>query len=162
MESPALMPFLPGLSRRFLGEKLKIPSVATWWCGQEQALEYVRDNLDSLVIKPSFAAQGVEPVFGGQLSRRGARQTARADAGRPCNFAGQEVLHLSTVPVWSDKTPVAAARGAAGIRGRGGRFVGSDAGRTGASIAIAGFAGGLHAARGRQQRHVGALGYAGG
>ena len=36
------MPFLPGLSRRFLGEKLKLPSVATWWCGQPEALEYVR------------------------------------------------------------------------------------------------------------------------
>src|ERR1700724_228822 len=63
IESPALMPFLPGLSKRFLGERLKLPSVATWWCGQTEALEYVRQNLDSLVIKPSFPAMNMEPVF---------------------------------------------------------------------------------------------------
>ncbi len=65
IESPAPMPFLPGLSRQFLGEKLKLPSVATWWCGQPKALDYVRNNLDSLVIKPSFPSLGMEPVFGG-------------------------------------------------------------------------------------------------
>ena len=25
--------FLPALARRLLGEELKMPSVATWWCG---------------------------------------------------------------------------------------------------------------------------------
>ena len=99
------MPFLPGLSSRFLGEKLKLPSVATWWCGQAAAFEYVRDHLDSLVIKPSFPAQGMEPVFGGQARRRGARANCWSGwQARPCDFAGQEVLHLSTAPVWSDKT----------------------------------------------------------
>ncbi len=35
IETAAVMPFLPGLSRQLLGEELKLPSVATWWCGQE-------------------------------------------------------------------------------------------------------------------------------
>jgi hypothetical protein len=35
IETAAVMPFLPGLSRHLLGEDLKLPSVATWWCGQE-------------------------------------------------------------------------------------------------------------------------------
>ncbi len=34
-ESSALMAFLPNLARRPIGEDLRIPSVATWWCGQE-------------------------------------------------------------------------------------------------------------------------------
>src|ERR1700744_463787 len=33
IESSAIMPFLPGLASHLLGEKLKLPSVATWWCG---------------------------------------------------------------------------------------------------------------------------------
>src|SRR6185503_19924315 len=34
MESPALLAFLPSLCRHLLDEDLRMPSVATWWCGQ--------------------------------------------------------------------------------------------------------------------------------
>ena len=33
VETPALLPFLPGLCRALLDEDLALPSVATWWCG---------------------------------------------------------------------------------------------------------------------------------
>jgi uncharacterized circularly permuted ATP-grasp superfamily protein/uncharacterized alpha-E superfamily protein len=102
IESPALMPFLPGLSRRFLGEKLRLPSVATWWCGQPAALDHVRENLDSLVIKPSFPLPGSEPVFGGQLAGEERRKLLERMQARPYNFTGQELLHLSTAPVWQE------------------------------------------------------------
>ena len=36
VETPALMAFLPGLCRHVLGEELRMPSVATWWCGQDE------------------------------------------------------------------------------------------------------------------------------
>ena len=36
VESSSLMPFLPGIAREWLGEELILPSVATWWCGQER------------------------------------------------------------------------------------------------------------------------------
>jgi uncharacterized circularly permuted ATP-grasp superfamily protein/uncharacterized alpha-E superfamily protein len=102
IETPALMPFLPGLSSRFLGEKLKLPSVATWWCGQEPALDYVRDHLDSLVIKPSFPERGREPVFGGKLSSDERARLLEKIRIRPWDYTGQELLHLSTAPVWSE------------------------------------------------------------
>ena len=41
IETSAIMPFLPGLSKHLFGEKLKLPSVATWWCGQPYALDWV-------------------------------------------------------------------------------------------------------------------------
>jgi len=41
IETAAIMPFLPGLARKLLGEPLKLPSVATWWCGQDYALDWV-------------------------------------------------------------------------------------------------------------------------
>src|SRR4029077_3584146 len=34
-ESPAYAGLLPGMSKQLLGEDLKMPTVATWWCGQE-------------------------------------------------------------------------------------------------------------------------------
>jgi uncharacterized circularly permuted ATP-grasp superfamily protein/uncharacterized alpha-E superfamily protein len=104
IETSALMPFLPGLSLRFLGEKLKLPSVATWWCGQPGALRYVRENLDFLCIKPAFPAKGMEPVFGGQLHGDERTRLIQRMEARPFDFTGQELLSLSTAPVWSENS----------------------------------------------------------
>ena len=41
VETAAILPFLPGLCRHLLGERIKLPSVATWWCGQNYALDWV-------------------------------------------------------------------------------------------------------------------------
>src|SRR6202521_3570978 len=103
IETTAFMPFFPGLSRRMLGEDLKLPAVATWWCGQPGAFRYVLDNLDFLVVKPAFPSQGMEPVFGGKLAvSERSRLIARMRAS-PHEFVGQELLNLSTVPVWSEE-----------------------------------------------------------
>jgi uncharacterized circularly permuted ATP-grasp superfamily protein/uncharacterized alpha-E superfamily protein len=101
IESSAFMPFLPGLSKLILGEKLALPSVATWWCGQEPAFRYVRDHLSNLVVKPAFPARGREPVFGGRLSTPERIQLLERIERRPYDFAGQELLGLSSAPVWS-------------------------------------------------------------
>src|SRR6202011_5478058 len=103
IETSAFMPFLPGLSKRMLGEDLKLPTVATWWCGQRDGLRYVLDNQDFLVIKPAFPSKGMEPVFGGKLAA-GERVKLRARMlASPHEFVGQELVNLSTVPVWSEK-----------------------------------------------------------
>jgi uncharacterized circularly permuted ATP-grasp superfamily protein/uncharacterized alpha-E superfamily protein len=103
IESSAFMPFFPGLSRRMLGEDLKIPTAATWWCGQPKALQYVLDNLDFLVIKPAFPSKGMEPVFGGKLSSEDRTRLVARIRENPHDFAGQELLNLSTVPVYSEE-----------------------------------------------------------
>ena len=67
LESGALLGFLPALSRRLLGEPLRMPSVATWWCGEPSALETVVARLDRLVIKPSFSQRPQAALFGQDL-----------------------------------------------------------------------------------------------
>jgi uncharacterized circularly permuted ATP-grasp superfamily protein/uncharacterized alpha-E superfamily protein len=103
IETCAFMPFFAGLSRRMLGEELKLPTAATWWCGQPQALRYVLDNLDSLVIKPAFPSKGMEPVFGGKLGREARSRLVEQIKESPEEFAGQELLNLSTIPAWSEQ-----------------------------------------------------------
>ncbi len=51
-ESPALHPFLPALAQELLGEDLLLPTVPTWWCGQEQERRFVRDHLGELSVQP--------------------------------------------------------------------------------------------------------------
>src|SRR5882724_10182404 len=54
VETPAFLAFLPSLCRHLLGEELKLPSVATWWCGQPKEQQYVIDHLDEIVVKSAF------------------------------------------------------------------------------------------------------------
>jgi uncharacterized circularly permuted ATP-grasp superfamily protein/uncharacterized alpha-E superfamily protein len=102
IETAAVMPFLPGLSRHLLGEKLKLPSVATWWCGQEYALHWVLNHLDTVVVKPAFPSVGMEPVFGAELLQAEKGKFAEQLRGRPHEFVAQEQVALSIAPVWEN------------------------------------------------------------
>ncbi|HYG21297.1 MAG TPA: circularly permuted type 2 ATP-grasp protein [Verrucomicrobiae bacterium] len=98
VETPALAAFLPTLAQRLLGEELKLPSVATWWCGQEKEQQYVRDHLPELVVKPAFGG-GREPVFGGSLDDTARAELIREIDAAPHDFLAQEQISLSTAPV---------------------------------------------------------------
>lgn len=102
IETAAVMPFLPGLSRHLLGEKLKLPSVATWWCGQEYALDWVLNHLDSVVVKPAFPSRGMEPVFAAELPRAEKGKFADKLRAHPHEYVAQEQIALSTAPVWDN------------------------------------------------------------
>ena len=102
IESAAIMPFLPGLARHLLGEEIKLPSVATWWCGQAQALEWVLRHLESVVVKPAFPARGMEPVFGSELPPGEKAKLIELVRERPQEYVAQEQVALSTAPVWEN------------------------------------------------------------
>lgn len=107
MESKALLGFLPRLSRRLLGEDLKLPNIATWWCGQPREQALVERDFDQLAIAPAFnAASGRGLLERAKLTadmtpeeREGVRSRMR---DRPVDFVGQEVVQLSTMPVLRD------------------------------------------------------------
>jgi uncharacterized circularly permuted ATP-grasp superfamily protein len=54
LEARALLGFLPALSRRLLGEDLKMPHIATWWCGQRAARDEVLARLDEVAIEGAY------------------------------------------------------------------------------------------------------------
>jgi uncharacterized circularly permuted ATP-grasp superfamily protein/uncharacterized alpha-E superfamily protein len=99
VETPALAAFLPGLARRLLGEELRLPSVATWWCGQEKEFEHVRKRLKELVLKRAFSRGDKEPVFGGILNEQGRASLLAELEAAPFDFVAQEQVALSTSPV---------------------------------------------------------------
>jgi uncharacterized circularly permuted ATP-grasp superfamily protein/uncharacterized alpha-E superfamily protein len=101
LASGALMGFLPAVCRRLLGEELMMPSVATWWCGEKPALEYVRENFDDLVIKPAYPTQRMDPVFGHELKGEARADMLRRIEARPHAYVAQEMVNLSQAPTWS-------------------------------------------------------------
>lgn len=102
IETAALMPFLPGLSKHLLSEELKLPSVATWWCGQDYALDQVLQRLDRLVLKPAFPSRPMEPVFGGELAQTEKQRLMDSLRARPYDYVAQEQVALSAAPVWDE------------------------------------------------------------
>lgn len=101
LASGALMGFLPAICRHLLGEKLAMPSVATWWCGEKPALDYVKENFDDLVIKPAYPTQNMEPVFGNELKGEARDEMLRRIEARPHAYVAQEMVNLSQAPTWS-------------------------------------------------------------
>ncbi len=100
-ETPAFSAFLPSLCRRLLHEELKIPSVSTWWCGQEHALQYVLNHLSELMIRPTFPGSSFSPVYGGELSSNALAALAAQIQAQPGQFVAQEHRARSTAPVWT-------------------------------------------------------------
>jgi len=116
LESAAWMGFMPAAAERLLGEKLVLPSVATWWCGERLALDYVLANLSRLVVKPAFPNQKFEAVFGRDLDATQRADLVKRLIGRPQAYVAQERLAFSQAPVWRDGTAQGFAARALGIR----------------------------------------------
>lgn len=100
LDGSAIMPFLPGIARRLLGEELALPSVATWWCGQDAERAHVMENLGRLVLRPAFHNR-IRPVLGAGLSAVELGELAAAITAKPWEWVAQEMAAMSTVPVWT-------------------------------------------------------------
>jgi uncharacterized circularly permuted ATP-grasp superfamily protein/uncharacterized alpha-E superfamily protein len=100
LESAAWLGFLPGAARVLLGESLRLPSVATWWCGEKPALEYAIAHLDRLVVKPAFPNQKFEPRFGRDLGEEEIAAVILRLRSRPYAYVAQERVSLSQAPTW--------------------------------------------------------------
>lgn len=102
LENPGLLAFLPRLARYYLNEELKLPSVATWWCGQRRERDFVLANLDNLVIKPINRGFGEHAVFPGMLSSKDKERLRSHILAKPHLFIGQEQVSFSTLPAFID------------------------------------------------------------
>jgi uncharacterized circularly permuted ATP-grasp superfamily protein/uncharacterized alpha-E superfamily protein len=102
LESSAPAAFLPVLSKHILGEELKMPNIASWWCGDTEARKWVADHLTNLVIKPATPNLEFEPIFGSKLSLRERDALMARIQANPEAYIAQEQVSLSTVPVARD------------------------------------------------------------
>ena len=100
LESAAWMGFIPAVAKRLLDEKLLLPSVATWWCGEQAALDYVVANIERLVIKPTYPNQHFEAVLCRDLDPAERASLLARVRARPHAYVAQERLAFSQAPVW--------------------------------------------------------------
>ena len=103
VETPCHMAFLPSLCRHLLGEDLRMPSVATWWCGDREPRRYVLDHLEDVVVKPAFPRPGQQAEFPAGMDRTAREDLARRIAASPSRYVAQEQVDLSTAPIRTDE-----------------------------------------------------------
>ena len=105
VESDALMNFLPKLSTILLGEELLLPQIASWWCGTDQGKAFVLQNMERLVIRPTFASRSIiqgtpRHVIGAELDQKARAGLSAKIEQNGDAYVGQELATLSTAPSW--------------------------------------------------------------
>ncbi len=99
LENPGLMPFLQPISRFFLSADLILPTIASWWCGQAKELQYVLENIQSLVIKKiNRNPTGSSSIDGASLSAAELKEFKKQIKANPAMFVGQEKVEISSTP----------------------------------------------------------------
>lgn len=104
LESPALLGFLPALSRHLLGEELCLPALPTWWCGENSAMFDALARLRDCVIKPTYPGAPGHASFDAVLGARQTQQALDEWAGRiaqhPQEHTVQLYMPFSQMPTW--------------------------------------------------------------
>ena len=105
VDSEVLLSFLPSLCQFFFSEGLKIPSVATWWCGQTNERAYVLENMQQLMIRRVLTpkrnlSQRRLSSFGPDLTAQDVRDLSQAITRWGYEYVGREIVSPSTTPFW--------------------------------------------------------------
>ncbi|MFN4156783.1 MAG: circularly permuted type 2 ATP-grasp protein [Gemmobacter sp.] len=102
LETRAFLAFLPRICRHWMGTKLLIPNVATWWCGQPTERAYVADRIARMTVAPALSNRlpfdADHPAVPGDADLPLADWLARDGEA----LVGQERVRLSTTPVWTE------------------------------------------------------------
>ncbi len=104
LDSPALLAFLPALSRHLLGEELKLPALATWWCGEQPAMEQALLRLRDCAIKPTYPGSPLhasfDSVLGSSLPALELDEWVRRISRQGEDYTVQAYVPLSQMPTW--------------------------------------------------------------
>ena len=100
LESSAMLGFLPALSRHLLGEELRLPSLSTWWCGEQAVMQDMLPQLKNCVIKPTYPGTGMASVIGHTLTQRALDEWAGRILRHGEDYTVQAYLPLSQTPTW--------------------------------------------------------------
>ena len=106
LETRALLAFMPRIAQALLGEPLKLPNIATWWCGQESERAHVLEHADRMMIGEALSTRMLfdsedSTELGATLAERQQNLGEMIDQ-RGAMLVGQEAVTLSTTPVMVD------------------------------------------------------------
>ena len=99
LENPGLLPYMPAICERLLGEQLRLPSVTTRWCGdphqRREVLHALADEPDSMIVRRIDGTAA-------ELDALAPQTLSELILAEPHRFVGQERLPLSQAPAWGE------------------------------------------------------------
>ncbi|GAB4530997.1 MAG: circularly permuted type 2 ATP-grasp protein [Roseibium sp.] len=107
LETRALLAFLPTICEHLRGEPLKLPNVATWWCGAASARDYVKHHAENMMFSPALStalpfASSQTDFLGKDFHTLNQGNFDSWIDSQSGNLVGQEAVTLSTTPAYQD------------------------------------------------------------
>ncbi len=103
-DDKAIYSYMPEIVRYYSGEEAKLPNVETWRCREPQALKYVLEHLEEMVVKLVDGSGGYGMLVGPTASKAEVERFRAALKAEPQRYIAQPTLALSTVPTLADGT----------------------------------------------------------
>ena len=97
-DDKAVYSYMPDILNFYLGEEPILKNVPTWRCRDGEALAYVLDNLNELVVKEVHGSGGYGMLIGPAADKTTIAAFRDKLKTNPANFIAQPTLALSTVP----------------------------------------------------------------
>jgi uncharacterized circularly permuted ATP-grasp superfamily protein len=97
-DDKAVYAYLPRIIKYYLDEDAILGNVETYICREGEALKYVLDHLEELVLKPVGESGGYGIVVGPKASRAELADARRALKKDPANYIAQPMIDLSVCP----------------------------------------------------------------
>jgi len=97
-DDKAIYSYMPEIVRYYTGAEAKLPNVQTFRCREPEALKYVLEHLDELVVKLVDGSGGYGMLVGPTASRDEIERFRAALIAEPHRYIAQPTLALSTVP----------------------------------------------------------------
>lgn len=97
-DDKAIYSYMPEIVKFYSGSEAKLPNVETWRCREPQALKYVLDHLDEVVVKLVDGSGGYGMLVGPTATKAEIEAFRGALKAEPHRYIAQPTLALSTVP----------------------------------------------------------------
>jgi len=100
-DDKAIYSYMPDIVEFYTGERPLLENVPTYRCSEPEALAYVLDNLNELVVKEVHGSGGYGMLIGPTASKKETALFRKKLEARPGNYIAQPTLSLSTVPIFT-------------------------------------------------------------
>jgi uncharacterized circularly permuted ATP-grasp superfamily protein len=102
-DDKAIYPFVPEMTRFYLGEEPLLRNVPTFLCEREEDRAYVLAHLGELVVKLARGSGGYGMLVGPHSTKAQREEFAARIRAKPGDYIAQPTLALSTVPTLAEK-----------------------------------------------------------
>ena len=102
-DDKAIYTYVPDIIKYYLDEEPILKNVHTYHCSRPKELQYVLENIESLVVKPVDEAGGYGISIGNRLTQDEIEAVKKQLKANPRKYVAQPIMSLSVHPTYIDQ-----------------------------------------------------------